>query len=282
MTFKDIVFVYQMKDDAEIKWHSRKHRHREHEYEIHYFIQGNGRFMKGNTVSFIQPGSLFFVTPLTVHSIIADKANRPLSYYAVLFEVEKNDLEIKNIIENSVRNKELLMIGTNYRFFFEEIKTKAFSGNTNLEKSAVHQLFSFLYILGEDDETHYIEGSNIHLEKALKIMQDNVFSGLELEDITRQLNLHPSYFIRLFKKKMKTTPMKYYRNLKIEAASSLLASTSLHVFEIAEQLQFYSEFHFSKVFKQVAGISPSEYRRKNLFMIPEKEPVSGGPLNPTR
>jgi len=269
MTFKDIVFVYQMKDDEEIKWHTRCHRHSVAEYEIHYFIQGTGRFMNGDTITSIHPGVLYFVTPDTTHSITADRSGHPLSYYAVLFELEKSDSDIKTIIEHSVSKKGRHLIGTNYRFFFEEMKTKAFSQNRYLQKSAVHQLLSFLYILGENEESHYIESGNVNLEKALRIMQDNVFSGLELEDITKKLNLSPSYFIRLFKKKMKTTPMRYYRNLKIEAASSLLSSTNLHIFEIAEKLQFYSEFHFSRVFKQSMGLSPREYRRKNLFLLPQ-------------
>lgn len=268
MIFRDIVFVYQMKDDAQIKWHSRLHHHNTKEYEIHYFIQGTGRFMNGHTTSSVNPGSLFFVSPGISHSIIVDGDSKPLSYYALLIELEKSDKDIETIIKQVNEKKKKHLIGTNYRFFFEEMKTKAFSGNRYLQKSAVHQLLSFLYILGEDAEAHYIENSNVNLEKALKVMQDNVFGGLELEDITRQLNLTPSYFIRLFKRKMKTTPMRYYRGLKIEAASSLLSSTNLHVFEIAEKLQFYSEFHFSRVFKQYTGLSPREYRKKNFFLLP--------------
>lgn len=268
MRFKDIVFVYRMKDDKEIKWHGRLHDHGNNEYELHYFIQGTGKFKKKDVVTVIRPGTLNFVWPEVTHSVIPDKSGTPLSYYAVLFELEGRDNEIREIIKKSVTEKQQVFIGTNYRFFFEEMKTKAFSGSKHLEKSAVHQFLSFLYIIGEDDEAHYIEGSNIYLEKALKIMQENVSGRLTLEDITGQLSLNPSYFIRLFKKKMKTTPMRYYRNLKIEAAVSLLSGTSMHIYEIAEKLDFYSEFHFSKIFKQYTGLSPKEYREKNLFLLP--------------
>jgi transcriptional regulator GlxA family with amidase domain len=91
-------------------------------------------------------------------------------------------------------------------------------------------------------------------------MQKNVFDKLTLEELAERLKLNKSYFIRLFSKKMNTTPMKYFTRLKIEAASSMLISTPLPIYTIAERLCFYSEFHFSKCFKQYKGLPPREYR----------------------
>ncbi|MDC7125165.1 MAG: AraC family transcriptional regulator, partial [Spirochaetales bacterium] len=109
-------------------------------------------------------------------------------------------------------------------------------------------------------EFNYGDSRNVHIEKALKIMQNNVFSNLNLDSLSEKLKLNKSYFIRLFNSKMNITPKQYYLNLKMEAASSLLTSTSLPIYDIADKLCFYSEFHFSKSFKQHKGVPPTEYR----------------------
>jgi transcriptional regulator GlxA family with amidase domain len=46
-----------------------------------------------------------------------------------------------------------------------------------------------------------------------------------------------------------------------------VTSTNLSVKEIAAKLQFCSEFHFSKCFKESTGQSPSSYRRSHLQLL---------------
>ncbi len=274
MKFNDVVFVYQMKDKREKKWHGRLHHHGLNEYEIHYFIQGNGKFLNNSNIYRINPGSFFITPPECDHSIMTDDNYKPLSYYAVLIELDKNDSEIKKLITGEMLIKQSYDIGTKYRFFFEELKEKGLSQNSNLQKSASHQLISFLYTLVEKRDFHFNEPGSIHIENALKIMQNNITNDLTLEDITLNLNLSDSYFIRLFKRKMKITPMKYFTKLKVEAATYMLTNTGATVHSIAEKLNFYSEFHFSKVFKQYTGFAPSVYRKNYLHnptvnIIPE-------------
>ncbi|MDA3938679.1 MAG: AraC family transcriptional regulator [Spirochaetia bacterium] len=265
MKFNDVVFVYQMKDKKEKKWHGRLHHHNSKEYEIHYFIQGTGEFLNNKNIYRISPGSFFITSPECDHSIITDDNYKPLSYYAVLIELSSMDMEIEELIIHEMLIKQNYDIGTNYRFFFEELKEKGLSHNSNLQKSASHQLISFLYTLVEKRDFHFNESGSIHIEKALKIMQNNVTNDLSLEEITLKLNLSDSYFIRLFKRKMKITPMKYFTKLKIEAATYMLTNTNLKVHSIAEKLNFYSEFHFSRVFKQYTGFAPSVYRKNFVY-----------------
>lgn len=250
-----------MKDKQEKEWHSRYHHHEANEYEIHYFIQGTGKFLNNKNIYRINPGSFFITSPECDHSIITDDNYKPLSYYAVLIELSLEDDEIERLITGEMIIKKNYDIGTNYRFFFEELKEKGLSHNSNLQKSASHQLISFLYTLVEERDFHFNEQGSVHIEKSLKIMQNNITNDFTLEDITSRLNLSDSYFIRLFKRKMKTTPMKYFTKLKIEAATYMLTNTNLYVNSIAEKLNFYSEFHFSRVFKQYTGFAPSVYRK---------------------
>ncbi len=265
MDISDAVFVYQMRAKEELRWHGRTHGHGELQYEIHYFLGGDGEFINAHTCYTIQAGDLFVSPPHVVHSISAH-AFDPVTYYAILIQLSKEEQALIELLEELQRIAPL-HIGTNYRFFFEEVKEKGLSFSPNRRQSACHQLCSLLYQLHDGKETPFHDTESRHLERALRIMQKHVMGNLSLSSLASELRLTESYFIRLFSKRMKQTPMKYYMKLKIEAASALLTCTDLSVKEISAQLGFSSEFHFSKQFKHKTGIAPSFYRQQYVQML---------------
>jgi AraC-like DNA-binding protein len=266
MDINDAVFVFQMHEPDELSWHQRKHHHEPGQFELHYFLEGSGTFQNGTMRYTIQPGSLYVSDGATTHSIRATNEKEPLTYYAVLFHVGPTDMEIVSQLEKLQRTLPL-SIGTNYRFFFEEIRDRGLSPDRNLRLSACYQLLSLLFRLGEPlwgGKGTTVE--SVHLEKAIRIMQRHVFDKLTLEDICSELRLTDSYFIRMFNKRMHQPPMKYYMRLKLEAARAMLTSTNLSIKEIAAKLCFSSEFHFSKQFKASTGIAPTEYRKQQTLL----------------
>ena len=52
----------------------------------------------------------------------------------------------------------------------------------------------------------------------------------------------------------------YIRQTRLEYAKILLTTTSLSIQQISERLQFGTRNYFTRVFKEYAGISPSDYR----------------------
>ena len=64
----------------------------------------------------------------------------------------------------------------------------------------------------------------------------------------------------VFKGIFGTTPNKYLIWRRIESAKSLLETQSLTVSEVAELCGFSDVYYFSKVFKQICGVSPSKWK----------------------
>jgi AraC-like DNA-binding protein len=104
--------------------------------------------------------------------------------------------------------------------------------------------------------------------KELKaIIQDHIDTNLSLtlKGISENLNVHPSYLSREFSKYFDDLSFgDYIRKLRIEKAMSLLSGSDYSLAEIAYLTGFSDQSHFNRIFKKQTGITPSQYRRKNL------------------
>ena len=88
-----------------------------------------------------------------------------------------------------------------------------------------------------------------------------IMKEFNLEELSKKLFLSKSEIIRHFKNAFHITPYQYLLNIKINYAKSMIENNNASVKEIAETLCFSSPYHFSDVFKQKVGISPSAYKK---------------------
>ena len=70
------------------------------------------------------------------------------------------------------------------------------------------------------------------------------------------------YIARLFRRHLSTTSSKYVHFVKIRYAKMMLTEQDATLSQIAERLGFCDAFYFSKVFKQVEGVSPQAFLRE--------------------
>ncbi len=87
---------------------------------------------------------------------------------------------------------------------------------------------------------------------------------MTVEDMSAMVKLSMNQFIRVFTAHTGLTPKKYLDELKIKHAAAALRNPGRTVGQIAEYFGYRDQFHFSKRFKKLTGMSPAEYRRKIL------------------
>jgi AraC-like DNA-binding protein/mannose-6-phosphate isomerase-like protein (cupin superfamily) len=270
MDIKDAVYVLQLHEEEAIVHHQRLHKHSLNSFELHFFLEGSGKLKIGKTTYSIGKGSLFIIDGNIEHKIIADK-DAAITYYAILMEYDDRDI---NVIK-SLSSKGSFNLDSKQRFLFEEIKDKGISKNSKLRMSACYQLLGMLYALDFNYQSNNSidnnSGSNMALAKATNYMERHIFDYISLEDIAKYVQLDSSYLVRLFSSTFHTSPMKFYFNLKIEAAKNLLATSTLSIKEIAAKLSFCNEFYFSKRFKAIVGQPPSKYRKTHLQLLDSKK-----------
>lgn len=93
-------------------------------------------------------------------------------------------------------------------------------------------------------------------------IEEHVTEHLSLNEVAAVFAISPNYLSQLFKKYNDIGYNDYVTQCKIDEARKLLASGEYKVYEVAEMLGFVSAFYFSKVFKKVVGVPPTEYMQK--------------------
>lgn len=98
------------------------------------------------------------------------------------------------------------------------------------------------------------------MKKATQFIQENFDKDLNMAMVSNHVSFNYSYFSQAFKEYTGESFVHYLKKLRIERARELLATTDFKVYEISERAGFENVKHFSRVFKEMEGVSPQEYR----------------------
>ncbi|NII29195.1 helix-turn-helix domain-containing protein [Pseudoflavitalea sp. X16] len=100
--------------------------------------------------------------------------------------------------------------------------------------------------------------------KELKeLIQDHIDTSLTLKELSKDLAINPSYLSREFSKHFDNLSFgEYIRKQRIEKAKELMTTPSHSLTDIAYLTGFSDQSHFTRIFKNHVGQSPSEYRKE--------------------
>ncbi len=104
------------------------------------------------------------------------------------------------------------------------------------------------------------DGESDTLKKALKIINANFSTKINLEEIAGQIHVNTSYLSYLFKVEMGLSFTEYVNTLRINMAKNLLMKTNMSIIDISLQSGFSDQSYFTKVFKKIEVCTPKEYR----------------------
>ena len=100
------------------------------------------------------------------------------------------------------------------------------------------------------------------VESVKKYIESHLQDKLNLNEVSAIFGISPNYLSTLFKKYNDCGYSEYITYRKIEEAKKMMSEGNQKIYEIASALGFESAFYFSKVFKKVEGISPTDYLNK--------------------
>ena len=85
--------------------------------------------------------------------------------------------------------------------------------------------------------------------------------NLELPVLADVAALNMYHFARAFKQSTGEAPRQYVLRKRVEQAKALLRHSKVPVIEASARTGYVDQSHFSKVFRRLVGLAPSEYRR---------------------
>lgn len=162
----------------------------------------------------------------------------------------KAQLENMYALLRSDHPEKMKMIFHYLNIFLYECKA-AFNHDTNGQVSTNKDttLNNFLNSLNN----YFIELNKGKMDKALT-----------LKYVANELHLHPTYLSNLLKQQTGKTAAQLVRERLVVEAQSLLKNTDMTVAEVAYYLHFKDNSNFAKFFRHQVGISPSDYREREL------------------
>mgnify|MGYP005833827717 CR=1 FL=1 len=99
-----------------------------------------------------------------------------------------------------------------------------------------------------------------YYQKITGYIQENYMRELTLEWVSEEINLSPTYINQILKSNMNKTFIQYLNELRIQKACELLDKGDLKIKDVAEQVGYGSSKYFIKMFKEIKGVTPGQYK----------------------
>jgi len=107
------------------------------------------------------------------------------------------------------------------------------------------------------------------LQRVLDRMNVDLAADLDLNTLAAESGYSRSHFLRTFRAVMGCSPHRWLTRLRVEQAKTILREQSISLIDIALACGFSSHAHFSNTFRQIVGVTPSDYRRSHGTIIQE-------------
>ena len=99
------------------------------------------------------------------------------------------------------------------------------------------------------------------LRKVKELVHAKIEDQLTLVEMAQSVELSAAHFARMFRKSTGETPHQFVLRQRVERAKEMLSSAHTRIIDVAVACGFKTQEHFAQVFRQMCGVSPTEYRR---------------------
>lgn len=103
-----------------------------------------------------------------------------------------------------------------------------------------------------------------YAKRAVHYIEQNYFRPISVEELAKKCWLDRSYFGKVFKSVMGQSPQSFLISFRMEKAAEELMMGDSPIGDVGAAVGYPNLLHFSRAFKGVYGMSPREYRQKNM------------------
>jgi AraC-like DNA-binding protein len=259
------------------EWQESWPSHTHDGYEIYFFLQGNVHLIIGNEIYLLQPGDMFLFSGDVLHrpnpakdtpyirsyinftaDYVRDMAGADLAEKLLGLFLQPNGLLIR--WDESGMND----MDGHFASLFHERERDAI-GNEFMIQSLLVQLL--LKIYRKSKEMYALltapasSPKETNVRRILLYLNQHYKSAIALEALSKEMHLNKYYMCHSFKEITGLSINSYITRKRIDEAKKLLRLSDESIGFMSEQLGFSNPVHFSRMFKQYAGVSPQAYRK---------------------
>lgn len=225
----------------------------------------------------VVPGDILLIPPGELHALMAPEAGKRFIF---LFDLSSlNGMRgFSSIL--SILSKPLHLTRTAHPNIYDDIyqllmqiKKEYFSKNEFAELTIYSLLLDMFVRLGTNHlvEINLFPNMRVYKQKeymdkfntVIEYIDTHYMEDLNIDDIAASVGFSKYHFSRLFKQYTNYTFCNYVTRRRIKVAEEFLAQPDLSITEVALHSGFPSISTFNRLFKQLKGCTPSEFREKN-------------------
>ncbi len=232
--------------------------------ELLYFVKGTAVTACNLTEYTVGEGDIVFMNGNELHTGIISQVDS--AYYCIQFDpvffhnlVGDEFLIFENLIQDEDCTKLLdKLIST---------RTQTPTAKSILESKKI--AYEFIILITERYVKNVLEEKDYKKQfkkldtfhRIVDFLDRHFAEDLNVEHIASTFNMSASYFAHLFKEYAQKSVIEYLNETRIMHAKNFLEKEELPISEIALRVGFSDINYFSRKFKAIAGITPTEYKK---------------------
>lgn len=154
-----------------------------------------------------------------------------------------------------------IIVALNEKF---DIALGAYAYEDIMKKETVFELSSYLkeYISKLNTGSRAVNNEYDLAGRAIKFINEHYADNISLKTVASNICINSSYLSRIFKEKKGENLVDFINSVKIEKSKDIIRNNDIKVSDVSEMVGFHNYTYFSKVFKNITGESPRDYKRK--------------------
>lgn len=240
------------------------YRHWHEHVELHYVLEGIGRYQVEQQQYEARPGTLIIANSNELHWGGCETV--PFLDHTLIFrmddlskEMDEENLVFANEIHDDPKIREYM------DQIWEELR-QAQPGSKAACKALLIQLLVYLrrnYVVQTltKEESFRKKREQERIEKVISYIEQHYTEAISNQTLADLLYLSKGRFEHLFRECLGVSPLQYINELRLKKAMSLIKGSSYSVTEIAEAVGFSDYNHFGRLFRKYYGCAPRQIPR---------------------
>lgn len=268
---KNEALIYQ--EDRERVFYGQLHQHQE--IQISLILKGSGSFIVADTINEYKENDILVIGGYIPHVFKSDSYKNNESIMCSLFFkkdafgqhfFDLTDMaETKQFFKDAEYGIKVLGKKHKIRNQFNKLRQQ-----NRIERVAT--LFKVISLISSAERTplssfvyqkKYTDSEGKRMHNVLEYAMEKFYEPITLEEIADMAHMNKNSFCRYFKKRTNKTFFQFLIEIRIENACKLINSDpDLSISHISEQCGFGTIANFNRKFKEIKGVTPTNYRKQ--------------------